>query len=102
MRSDTPRPPKTLLGVQLDDEVLLDRQIDVLPDRESNYLRLEAVPVEVQPFGNQQRAVVFHAGLELVQAAALLPQGDNLARLDQIGGRYRQRGCGGLPRRIPR
>ena len=59
-----------LLGVQLDDEVLLDRQVDILPDGEGHYLGREGVLIEVQPLGGGTGAVGLQIGLKLVKAAA--------------------------------
>ena len=57
-----------LLGVQLDDEVLLNGQVDVLLLGYADDLGGGIVPIEVQPLGGLPEGVGLQILLELLQA----------------------------------
>ena len=64
-----------LLGIQLDDEVLLDRQVDVLALRHGDDLGDHVRGVILQPLGGLTEGVGLHVGLDLFEAAAALAAG---------------------------
>ena len=68
-----------LFGVQLDDSLLVDRNIDLITVRETRYRTSELVLVCVQPCRSGKRVVRFLEFLEERVALALLSDGDDIA-----------------------
>ena len=81
-----------LLGVQLDDEMLLNRQIDVFLLGNAHDLGGGVVPIEVQPLGGLPEGVGLQILLELLHALGLVPEGDDHAGLHQEGGEAMESG----------
>ena len=77
--------PPELLGVQLDDEVLFDRKVDIFTSGNCNDLGNIMGLIHIEPLGNHAGSVSFEAALELVKAAAGFLQFDGLANADEIG-----------------
>ena len=75
-----------LLGVQLDDEVLFDGQIDILSGGSGNNLANHIGGIEVEPLGDHVIGVGLEIELEALDAAAGLLQGDHHAGLDLVAG----------------
>ena len=75
-----------LLGIQLDDEVLLDGQVDIALLGHAHDLGHQVVPVILQPLGRLTESIGFHILLQLLQVPAALGDGDHHAGLHQEGG----------------
>ena len=75
-----------LLGIQLDDEVFLDRQINVIARGDGHDLANHAVGVVIQPLRRRTGSVGFDVGLDLVETLAGVLECNNHARLDQEAG----------------
>ena len=75
-----------LLGVQLDDEVHSDIEVDIGLGRHSNDLALEGVLVTVQPLGGSNKSVVFLQLLEESIGSALFGNSDHVTGLHQVAG----------------
>ena len=75
-----------LLGIQLDDEVFLDRQINVIARGDGHDLANHAVGVVIQPLRCRTGSVGFDVGLDLVETLAGVLECNNHARLDQEAG----------------
>ena len=75
-----------LLGVQLDDQVDCDVEVDVRLGGDSNDLAGECVLVAIQPLGSSYESVSFLQPLEEVIGSALLANSDHVAGLDQVAG----------------
>ena len=78
--------PGTLLGVQLDDQVFLDRKGDVLARGQREDPALQVLPIDLEPARHGLGAVRGHDGLDVLALGRPGPEGDDVARLDQRGG----------------
>ena len=75
-----------LLGVQLDDEVLLDRKVNIVALGHADDLGNHIVGIVLQPLRRLTEGIGFDAGLDLLQTAAAVLQRDDHARLHKIAG----------------
>ena len=76
---------EALLGVQLDDEVFGDLEVDIVSCRHCQNLTGEGVLVAVKPLRGGDKSIVFLQLLETIVGAALLADGDDVAGLDEVG-----------------
>ena len=74
-----------LLGIKLDDKLLLEREFDVLSLRHSSYLSSEAVLGNFEPYG-RFLSLNFSKFLELNAVAAVFLNNDNVAGLNEKRG----------------
>ena len=75
-----------LLGVQLDDEALLDGEVDVIACGHCDDLCDHVVCVVLKPLGCGTGAVCLNIGLDLIKTAAALFQSNDHAGLYLIAG----------------
>ena len=75
-----------LLGVQLDDEVLGDLEVDIVSGGQSQDLALKGVLVPIQPLGSSDESIVFLQLLVESVLHALLADSDHVAHPDHVGG----------------
>ena len=80
------RARRRLLGVQLNDEVLLNGNINFFAGGKANHGALEAVLIALHPGGDQEHgSVLTHQALEDLGRAAALRDLDHIAGLDEVG-----------------
>ena len=72
-----------LFGVELDDRLLADRHIDLLPARITRHRAGQIRRVGGQPRGNAQRAVILRQSLKERIGTALFRDRDNVAFIDE-------------------
>src|SRR6202035_2804867 len=84
-------PLDELAAVELDDQLLLDRELDVLTHGQPDYLAADVLRVQLQPLGDAAPARCLDARADKGVLAAGLLDADRLAGLHLIGG------DGGLP-----
>ena len=75
-----------LLGVQLDDEMHSDIEVDICLGGQSNNLTLEGVLITIQPLGGSNESIVFLQLLEESVGGGFLGNSDHIANLDQVAG----------------
>ena len=75
-----------LLGVQLDDEMHCDIEVDICLGGQSNDLTLEGVLITIQPLGGSNESIVFLQLLEESVGGGFLGNSDHIANLDQVAG----------------
>ena len=75
-----------LLGVQLDDQVHSDVEVDVRLGGHSNDLTGEGILITVQPLGSSNESVSILQGLEESVGNALLTYSDHITGLHQVAG----------------
>ena len=74
-----------LLGVQLDDELLLDLKVDVLTLRKLENTRIKLLSVEIQPLRDRMGAGGLYDRLELLVAAEIACNSNDVAGFEQHG-----------------
>src|SRR5215831_3223193 len=74
-----------LLRVELDDQLLLDRELDVLALRQLDDRPGEGLRRKIEPGRDSARPRGFDRGLDLLVGAALLLDGHDLALADAVG-----------------
>ena len=75
-----------LLGVQLNDEVLLNRNVDLLAGGKTSDGALESILLALHPHGLQEHGrVLTQQALEALGGAAALCDLDHIAGLDEVG-----------------
>ena len=75
-----------LLGVQLNDKMFSDLEVNVLSCGSGNDLTSECVLVSVQPLGSSRKDVILLQLLKESVGAALLANCDHIAGLNQVRG----------------
>ena len=75
-----------LLGVQLDDQVDSDVEVDIRLSGHCNNLTLEGILITIQPLGSSNKSVCFLQTLEECIGNALLTDSDDVTGLNQIAG----------------
>ena len=75
-----------LLGVQLDDEVYSDIEVDICLSGHSNDLTGKGVLITVEPLGGSNESIIFLQLLEEVVGNALLANSHHIASLHQVAG----------------
>lgn len=75
-----------LLGVQLNDKMFSNLEVNVLSSGSGNDLTSECVLVSVQPLGSSRKDVILLQLLEESVGAALLANCDHIAGLNQVRG----------------
>ena len=75
-----------LLGVQLDDQVHCDVEVDVFLCRQSNDLTGKVILITVEPLGSSNKSIIFLQLLEEVVGNALLADSNDVADLHLEGG----------------
>ena len=80
------RAVQALLGVQLDDQVFLDFEVDIIAVGHTNDLAGKLFAVHIEPHGNRAGTAALVNGFEFLALAGFFRQGDDVAFLDKQGG----------------
>ena len=76
---------ETLLGVQFDDQIFCNLEVNIVSCGQCDNLAAEGVLVSFQPLRSVDESVVFLHLLEAGGGAAVFADGDNVADIDRVG-----------------
>jgi len=77
---------RLLLGVELNDELLVEVKVNVISCRDSDHLSACCLCVEIEPLGSCGVSHVLHKALDLLRRTALILESYNIANLENDGG----------------